>query len=137
MGLWLPPTVVGQQSVNDRNPGKISPTVRWLLREHGPLLSAPVMAKILGFSNTDALRQARLQQRLPVPMFAIQGRRGWFASTSAVGEWIERTVDGSVAQIHDCTEGAATSRTSPSVASRRNFEPKRVTNHPESREIEP
>ena len=46
------------QSVNDRNAMGASPTVRWLLRVHGPLLSAPAMAKILGFSNTDALRQA-------------------------------------------------------------------------------
>jgi len=63
------------------------------MQEHGPLLHASAAAKLLGFRSTDALRQARIRQRLPVPMFAIQGRRGWFASTSAVAEWIDQTID--------------------------------------------
>ena len=126
--------------MNDRNAMGASPTVRWLLRVHGPLLSAPAMAKILGFSNTDALRQARLQKRLPVPMFAIQGRRGWFASTLAVGEWIERTIDGAnynPAQIQDHTEAAPASAISPMVTFAANAGPRGVANHSEVGEVEP
>lgn len=63
-----------------------------LMREHGPLLSASVVAKLLGFKNPDGLRQARYRQRLPVPMFTIEGRRGWYASTETVAAWIDRTV---------------------------------------------
>lgn len=79
-------------SVTDRDVDEESPTARWLLREHGPILSAAVAAKVLGFKSTDALRQARLRQKLPVPMFTIEGRRGWFASTAVVAAWIEQTV---------------------------------------------
>lgn len=65
---------------------------RRLLDEHGPLMNAAAAAKILGFKNTDALRTARNERRLPVPMFTIPGRRGWFASTEAVGAWLERVL---------------------------------------------
>jgi hypothetical protein len=79
------------QSVIDRNAR--SPTESWLLQEHGPLLCASAAAKVLGFKSTDALRQARIRQRLPIPMFTIKGRRGWFASTETVAAWLERTVE--------------------------------------------
>lgn len=109
--------------MNHRNAAEDSPTVRQLLREHGPLLSAAATAKLLGFSNTDALRQARLQQRLPVRMFAIQGRRGWFASTSAVGDWLERIIDGansSATQSDDSAEMVAASTPPPRIVSEAN-----------------
>lgn len=70
-----------------------SPTTNWLMQEHGPLLCASVAAKLMGFKSTDALRQARIRHRLPVPMFTIEGRRGWFASTETVAAWLEQTVD--------------------------------------------
>lgn len=79
-------------TVTDRDVDDQSPTARWLLREHGPILPAAVTAKVLGFKSTDALRQARLREKLPVPMFTIEGRRGWFASTAVVAAWIEQTV---------------------------------------------
>jgi hypothetical protein len=56
-------------------------------------LGASAAAKVLGFKSTDALRQARVRQRLPVPMFMIDGRRGWFASTETVAAWLEQTMD--------------------------------------------
>jgi hypothetical protein len=79
--------------VTERDEDDESPMARWLLREHGPFLPAPVTAKILGFKSTEALRQARCRHQLPVPMFAIEGRRGWFASTTAVAAWVEQTLE--------------------------------------------
>lgn len=70
-----------------------SSTESWLLQEHGPLLCASVAAKVLGYKSTDALRQARIRRRLPIPMFTIEGRRGWFASTQIVAAWLEQTVE--------------------------------------------
>lgn len=64
-----------------------------LIREYGPVLSAAATAKLLGFSNLGALRQARARGRLPIPMFNIERRRGWFASTAIVAAWIERTTN--------------------------------------------
>lgn len=78
--------------MTDRYIDEESPTTRWLLREHGPILPAVVAAKVLGFKSADALRQARLRQKLPIPMFTIEGRRGWFASTAVVAAWIEKAI---------------------------------------------
>lgn len=64
-----------------------------LATEHGALLNAAATAKALGFRSPDALRQARRDGRLPIAMFQIPGRRGWFASTQAVIEWLEAQVE--------------------------------------------
>lgn len=79
--------------MTERDVDDESPTVRWLLKEHGPFLPASVTAKVLGFKSTDALRHARCRQLLPVPMFTLEGRRGWFASTTAVAAWVEKTLE--------------------------------------------
>lgn len=59
---------------------------------HGALLDASSTAKALGFKSPDALRQARRDGRLPISMFRIPGRRGWFAATQAVIEWLDGQV---------------------------------------------
>jgi hypothetical protein len=69
-----------------------------LLKEHGPILTAPETAKLLGYRSTEALKRARLRGILPVEMFAIPNRRGWFSSTQAVAAWVEDTVNTHVDQ---------------------------------------
>jgi hypothetical protein len=78
-------------TVLHRDQRDVSSTCQWLLQEHGPLLSASDVAKLLAFRSTDALRQARIHQRLPIEMFRVEGRRGWFAATMVVAAWIEET----------------------------------------------
>lgn len=78
--------------MSDRNAGYASPLAQQLMQEYGPLLPASAAMKLLGYSSTNALRQARLRRRLPIPMFKIAGRRGWFASTSEVASWIDEVV---------------------------------------------
>ena len=65
---------------------------REMVVECGPLMDSAATAKALGFKSQDALRQARRDGRLPVSMFRLPGRRGWFASTQAVIEWIDAQV---------------------------------------------
>lgn len=72
-----------------KNQPLVANMAQWLLREHGPLLDAATTAKVLGFRSLDALRQARRDCRLPIPMFKIPGRRGWFAATLTVATWLE------------------------------------------------
>jgi len=67
----------------------LSQKIHWLVQEHGPLLDAAATAKAMGFRTSDALRQARRDGRLAIPMFKIPGRRGWFSSTHAVAEWLD------------------------------------------------
>jgi hypothetical protein len=57
-----------------------------------PMMTAPETARAMGFKTVSALSKARLAGRLPIPMFTVPGRRGWFASTDAVRAWLERTL---------------------------------------------
>jgi len=70
----------------------LSAATVWYLREFGPLLTSSQAAKLLGYRSAEALRQARLANRLPVRMFKIDDRRGWFAATAVVARWLEATV---------------------------------------------
>lgn len=71
-----------------------SSTLRVLLEAHGMILSAGATARVLGFPSTDALRLARSRGRLPIAMFKVSGRRGWFASTRDVARWLDQTTNG-------------------------------------------
>lgn len=53
------------------------------------LLSSTATARVMGFESTSALSRARLEGRLPITMFQVPGRRGWFAATSDVKSWLE------------------------------------------------
>ncbi|WP_445147253.1 hypothetical protein [Dyella sp. Tek66A03] len=64
-------------------------TGRWLFEEYGAILDSSTTAKVLGFKSTSALQQARRGSRLPIPMFQIPGRRGWYSHTKSVGAWLD------------------------------------------------
>jgi hypothetical protein len=55
-----------------------------------PILTAVETARLLGYPSTGALAKARQTGRLPVEMFKMPGRRGWFASTASVRIWLEQ-----------------------------------------------
>lgn len=57
-----------------------------------PVLSGAETARLLGFPTTEALYKARQAGRLPIDMFRLPGRRGWFASTPAVREWLQAVI---------------------------------------------
>lgn len=57
-----------------------------------PMMSAAQTAKAMGYPSTEALAKARLAGRIPIEMFKVPGRRGWFASTAAVRAWLEQTI---------------------------------------------
>lgn len=49
-----------------------------------PILTAAETARCLGFASVNALLRSRKRGLLPIEMFQIPGRRGWFAATRAV-----------------------------------------------------
>jgi hypothetical protein len=71
-----------------------------------PIMSAADIARVMGFPSTEALAKARLAGRLPIEMFKLSGRRGWFASTDRVRAWLEHTLQHSSDQIEE--EGGMT-----------------------------
>lgn len=66
-------------------------------------MSASETARVMGFSSTEALAKARLAGRLPIEMFKLPGRRGWFASTASVRAWLEQTLADSSRLIEEST----------------------------------
>lgn len=41
------------------------------------------------YKTERSFRRAAQSGRLPVPVFRLEGRRGWFAKTSDVERWLE------------------------------------------------
>lgn len=54
-----------------------------------PVLTGAETARVMGYPTTDALYKARQAGRLPIEMFRLPGRRGWFAATPSVKAWLE------------------------------------------------
>lgn len=59
-----------------------------LLRLHGPLLGGNPLAAALGHRSAASLRQARRRGQIGVPLFTVPNRRGWFALTQDVADWL-------------------------------------------------
>ena len=59
-----------------------------LIQRFGTLLSSSALAKALGYSSVDALRQAIARETVPVPVFKLPNRRGYFAFGKDVAYWL-------------------------------------------------
>jgi len=61
---------------------------RQLLAQYGPLLGGSALHKALGFANAAAMRQAAIRNQVGVRLFSITNRRGKFALTRDVAQWL-------------------------------------------------
>lgn len=59
-----------------------------LLRMHGPLLGGKALVAALGHKNPASLRQARRRGQVAITLFTVPNRRGWFALTQEVADWL-------------------------------------------------
>lgn len=59
-----------------------------LLRMHGPLLGGKALVAALGHKSSASLRQARRRGQVSVTLFTVPNRRGWFALTQDVADWL-------------------------------------------------
>jgi hypothetical protein len=48
------------------------------------MLTGAETARVMGFPTTDALYKARRAGRLPIEMFRLPDRRGWFEKGEAI-----------------------------------------------------
>lgn len=55
---------------------------------HGPMMTGESLRVALGYPSGAAFRQAVARKTIPVPVFAIEKRRGKFALTKEVASWI-------------------------------------------------
>ena len=68
-------------------------------RQYGPLLGGTALYRALGLPSAAAFRQAASREALPVQVFSIPHRRGRFALTREVAQWLARlkaSTDGAV-----------------------------------------
>lgn len=59
-----------------------------LVARHGALVSGKTLRQLLGFKSESAFRSAVLSGRVPVAVFSLAGRRGFFAKTQEVEDWL-------------------------------------------------
>lgn len=59
-----------------------------LLDRYGPMLPSRVLWKVLGYSSSSAWRQSISRRTVPVPIFPLEGRSGYFALSHDVAAWM-------------------------------------------------
>ena len=64
-----------------------------MVAEYGPLLTGNDLVNALGYPTPSAFWQARRCDRLQVRTFRIPGRRGTFALTVDVADWLTSVAD--------------------------------------------
>lgn len=60
-----------------------------LLDKHGELMDAPALTQLFKFGSARSFRRNALKGTLPVSVFRVSGRRGWFARTRDVAQWLQ------------------------------------------------
>ena len=61
-----------------------------LARQYGPVLPSACLAQVFCYPSAEASRQAVSRGTVPVPLFRIPNRRGWFALARDVATWLYR-----------------------------------------------
>jgi hypothetical protein len=69
-----------------RAPDELS--TAWVASTYGGLVPAKDLSRLLGFPSPAALRRAHATGRLAIPLFRLQGRRGWFAHAGDVSAYM-------------------------------------------------
>jgi hypothetical protein len=59
-----------------------------LLQKYGTVVGGTDLSRILGYKSTDTLRKAIQNKTLPLAVFSIPGRKGKFAVTMEVANWL-------------------------------------------------
>lgn len=72
------------------NPPPLSDVAEELLGKFGEILRGRDLAPLLGYRAQRTFARAAAAGILPVPVFRMAGRRGWFARTREVAAWLGR-----------------------------------------------
>lgn len=75
-----------------------------LVSSWGDLIGPDVLWRELGYRNAAALRTARKRGLVPVTLFRIERRRGYYARSIDVASWLSR-----IGAAPTCAEDAAMS----------------------------
>ena len=64
-----------------------------LLERFGELMKGRDLAGLLGFGSDRSFARAAASGQLPIPVFRMKGRRGWFARTRDVAAWLNNIIE--------------------------------------------
>lgn len=78
------------QDPQSPRPLMASDTQARLLAKHGELMDGRAIQALLKYPSDRQFRRAVAAGTVPVPVFRLDGRRGWFARTDQVGAWLEK-----------------------------------------------
>ena len=81
---------------------------RMLSSQHGPLLGGAELVRILGYRTSAAFRQAHKRGQISVPIFKLPDRRGYYALTHEVADWIAEARFPNATQPRPVTEAPMT-----------------------------
>lgn len=59
-----------------------------LLNQYGPIIGGRDLYKALGFRSHASFRLANEQMKIPIAVYQLPGRRGWFARTGDLAFWL-------------------------------------------------
>lgn len=59
-----------------------------LLEKHGELMDGPALRGLLHIKHERTFRRAVAAGALPVGVFRLEGRKGWYARTRDVAAWL-------------------------------------------------
>ncbi|MEO9943778.1 hypothetical protein [Paraglaciecola sp.] len=62
-----------------------------LLKLHGPVITGEHLLKALGFVSQEALRQSIVRKTVPVPVFKMEKRRGYFVLVKDVACYLAKS----------------------------------------------
>jgi hypothetical protein len=62
--------------------------VHELTDRYGPMLGGANLSKVMGYPSSKAFAQALTRGQLPIPVFPLVHRRGKFALTKDVAQWM-------------------------------------------------
>lgn len=65
-----------------------------LMRTLGAVVGGAALTRSLGYPSQAAFRQALARNRVPIPVFCIEGRRGRFALVRDLAAWLHRLETG-------------------------------------------
>lgn len=65
-----------------------------LIETYGPMLGGRNLYSALGFKTYSAFYRSMQRNEIGVKIFNLPGRRGWFALTTDIADWLEAQSNG-------------------------------------------
>ncbi|TWO62873.1 hypothetical protein FN976_28645 [Caenimonas sedimenti] len=61
-----------------------------MFARHGPMIGGAALHAALGYPSATAFRMALARDRVPIPVFPLDHRRGKFALVTELAAWLAR-----------------------------------------------